>query len=143
MNLFGHILPCGLCDIISASSAYFCLHKEEFHNSTQSQNTDSKCTSKLDDGLGSHYFMMHLRAREDTSDPMTSVRKRETGPKGFGASSLYFNSVGFSDKSIMKERHEPKNSHISTLVVWDVNRPDTLAILDDHCENQQHLKAFE
>jgi hypothetical protein len=143
MDLFGYILPCALNDLIVASSAYFCLHQEEFHDMNRSQNLNNECNSKLDDGVGSHYFMMHLRARRDMPDPtMMSVQKRETRSTG-SATSLYFNNVGSSDSDAIEERHEPKRSHISTLVVWDVNRPDTLAILDDHCENKQHLKAFE
>jgi hypothetical protein len=137
-TLFGHILPCGLNDIIAACSSHFCLHKEESHDLTELQHSNSERDSKLEDCVGSHYFMMHLKAMEGSSDPTKSTHKiigtRSSGSK----TASQFNSVGYSVCNATKEIHEPKNAHVSTLVVWDVNRPDTLTILDDHCENQEH-----
>ncbi len=137
-TLFGHILPCGLNDIIAACSSHFCLHKEESHDLTELRNSNNECDSKLEDCVGSHYFMMHLRAMEGSSDPTKSTHKiigtRSSGSK----TASQFNSVGYSVCNATKEVHEPKNAHVSTLVVWDVNRPDTLTILDDHCENQEY-----
>jgi len=140
IELHGPIFPCSVRDLLCASASHFSLHKNRSRHSksanTENDNRDDAVDETI---LGSHYFMTHLRDHtgEDASNYTTNQARTIMGKMG-SAGALLFNGLDQSRNHLDSKDttgEECKNGEVTTMTVWDVNRPFSIAYKNSRVED--------
>lgn len=133
VDLSGPILPCAVKDITCALAAYFSLHKKLFYSSPGLPlNNQNDERSAVDENiLGSHYFMMHLVDHSGKEAKIDTKRNLGSTEATLGSSgSFCFNGIvdqihpSYEIDTLVEES---RNGDVTSMAVWDVNRPYSIA----------------
>ena len=137
--LHGPVMPCSFRDLLCASATYLSLHKSRVCPPEDTENKENSNGMVDENILGSHYFMMQLVDHgSNESDSKKSVNSKRMGSSG----SMWFNGLAntnargdIADSAMMLS--ENKQGEVTTMAVWDVNRPLSIAYRSSRPEEIQ------
>jgi len=124
---------------LCASATYLSLHKSRACPPEDTQNKEISNGMVDENILGSHYFMMQLVDHgSNESESKKSMNSKRMGSSG----SMWFNGLAntnadgdIADSAMML--NENKQGEVTTMAVWDVNRPFSIAYRSSRPEEIQ------
>jgi len=132
VDLNGPILPCAMRDIFIASSSHFTLHKK-FSEGYKKGPANVPSNDTNENILGSHYFISHPRVYKGQETNKVISRLSNGSRKCGSSSSVWFNGIS---NTLLSGNHEAEdeikcentNGEVTTMAVWDINRPQSIAL---------------